>query len=510
MQNAMDSLGIDPNSLMAYDAFNWDCVDGMDDVYKHIMKVYESVITSLASRLDDCGKTIQSVQGAVTKPIIDNLSEVSSVIADTHSKIATGLSGKLATVGSDYASPGQALQWYIVYRQRTCGNYVPSPEQLSVSPSGYEWYGPYADPRAIPAVMETLGSKVQDQIVMGGDAEQRILSQGVYDNTTSNLALVNPAEITSVKDMTVQLQSMRVDDAKGCNPADNSSTADNPVNVKPLSGETQEAYNPSGQTSKIPSSQTSSIGVYDLDHGWTLARSAGNDKWVVYGPDGIDALQGFDVGSRVEVSVDANLMCSVKVIRNLSTYPEQFPSLDFYVIRHDVDGSRRLYTKDDADGPCYNPSVSNNTAGLGMVPLTNSGPTIFHPAGVTSQPAQGVTSNGAGGIKLPDIGSVVLGNPVPIDNQCCNAIIAAIDRLTAAVLSTRFAPRTTEGARVDCEDFNPDAYQLTSCVNDDTKRFMIREQFPAELLAQDGPLGPAIQALADGMNAVLDDPYQEG
>lgn len=112
MNNPLDELGFDPNELIPYTGFNWDIIQGIDDVHKDTIKVVSRFAVEQAKRLDQVEAVVSSIGSRLQASAMPVIQSAQQTIADINqraqSQLATSLSGVQAVVAyspAQYALP---------------------------------------------------------------------------------------------------------------------------------------------------------------------------------------------------------------------------------------------------------------------------------------------------------------------------------------------------------------------------------------------------------------------
>lgn len=191
MSNPLDNLPFDINSMIPQTEFNWDCVDGIDQVHKDILQMWEKAVIAATAPL---AKVVASTQGIGTN--ISNfaaaqLPKVQDTINQIDGSIANNLSTRVAPYTAQLGTAGSGSYYWIVARKHVDGNYYYRVEQWSVAPPDVVAYGPYDNQCILYVVLcAQVGASTPHQTPPQPDTAlaqdiaskyQQYLSSGQYD-----------------------------------------------------------------------------------------------------------------------------------------------------------------------------------------------------------------------------------------------------------------------------------------------------------------------------------------
>lgn len=151
MSNPLNDVPFDINTLRADDEFNWDCVDGIDQIHKDILKAWERIIIAATTPLNNVNASLIGIGNNIVDYAAKSLPSVQSSIASVDSKITGQLSNAVAPLVTKYGSSQDTGSYYLVWRQRYCNQWYPAIEQWVNPPSDRTHYGPYKSSCALVA-----------------------------------------------------------------------------------------------------------------------------------------------------------------------------------------------------------------------------------------------------------------------------------------------------------------------------------------------------------------------
>ena|ERR1051325_3489291 len=98
MNNPLNNLSFDPNELIPYTGFNWDCVSGMDDAVKSITKIEQRLVSDLAKRLDKVESSVGRVDTRFRERSTSVIQDAKQVIGGINTRLQNQLSGSLSNI----------------------------------------------------------------------------------------------------------------------------------------------------------------------------------------------------------------------------------------------------------------------------------------------------------------------------------------------------------------------------------------------------------------------------
>lgn len=100
MENLLNNLTFDVNSLMANPEFNWDCIEGLDQCHRDINDAQAHIATSIGNNLKSVGGTLSTIQHDMTTPLSSALAEVGAELGGLSSEIRNDLAAQTAAITS--------------------------------------------------------------------------------------------------------------------------------------------------------------------------------------------------------------------------------------------------------------------------------------------------------------------------------------------------------------------------------------------------------------------------
>lgn len=186
MNSPLDDLPFDIHTLIPYEQFNWDCVEGLDCVYKDIQAVYSSITSHLGKGIDSVQYIVDGIMGVLLDHYSGSTETATSMLtviqSDLEKHIKLGLSGVTSapSVSAAYRQP------YIVYREDECKRFLPMVELWPNTPTEVEFYGPYKNQAILRMVAsDSLPEKNIEDIVLGGDSVTASLIANRYNTHPS-------------------------------------------------------------------------------------------------------------------------------------------------------------------------------------------------------------------------------------------------------------------------------------------------------------------------------------
>lgn len=144
MSNPLDQLPFDINSLRTHDEFNWDCVDGIDQIHKDILKTWERIVINLTTPLNKINQSVLGVGESILSNATNQLQQVQDLVTQQDTTITNKLNTSLSPLVTSYGMPSSPSGYYLIYREMSCGTWIPVIEQWNVKPNGRPSYGPYS------------------------------------------------------------------------------------------------------------------------------------------------------------------------------------------------------------------------------------------------------------------------------------------------------------------------------------------------------------------------------
>lgn len=141
--NPLDTLSYDVNTLMPYNEFNWDTVDGIDDVHRSIMKSYGAITNDIAKDTAKIEANIAQHDANIASSLDRSIDNLSSGVNASDAGITTSIVEKLSPLVENYGNGIGPLGWYVVYRCLSTGQYGPLLESATQAPVNKEAYGPF-------------------------------------------------------------------------------------------------------------------------------------------------------------------------------------------------------------------------------------------------------------------------------------------------------------------------------------------------------------------------------
>ena len=144
--NPLNELSFDINALIPYQEFNWDTVQGIDDVHKDTMNTYGNIVKHIGSNIGKVEDRIGQVDGGITETVRFPIVPINNRLSVVTDNIRQDLTTSLSNSQAKYGTPSQPLRWWIVYRQSSCDEWVPGYEQRAIQDLTTESYGPFEYP----------------------------------------------------------------------------------------------------------------------------------------------------------------------------------------------------------------------------------------------------------------------------------------------------------------------------------------------------------------------------
>lgn len=151
MTNPLDELPFDVNSLRVNNEFNWDCIEGIDQIHKDILKSYEKIVLSLVTPIAKTDAAVQSIGDNIVNYASAMRPKVETAIDTIDNSITNQLNSSVAPLVNQYGTPNSPEAYYLLYRQMSCNSWKPVIEKWAVPPSDRPHYGPYKSSCALVA-----------------------------------------------------------------------------------------------------------------------------------------------------------------------------------------------------------------------------------------------------------------------------------------------------------------------------------------------------------------------
>lgn len=163
MINPLDNLSGDVNTLMGYDAFNWDCVAGIDQCARDVQDAYGQVTSQLGEGMEKSVSSLSAIQQAIASPLTSALTEVGAKVSELDSSIKQNIAGQMGAIESSLGDICGVRDTWITFRgvgtDRVTYTFTPQPDSydpaLSIGP--YSWFAlsTYQTNLPIPSAMTT-------------------------------------------------------------------------------------------------------------------------------------------------------------------------------------------------------------------------------------------------------------------------------------------------------------------------------------------------------------------
>jgi hypothetical protein len=154
MSNPLNELPFDLNTLIPFSEFNWDTIDGLDQIHKDITTIHGNILKSMMKPIAKADAATAAIGVANANNAINGLTTVQNAIAPIDSNIQTSISTNAAPLLTQYGSTSNEGQYYIVMRYTDCGNVGAFIEQWITPPTDRVSYGPYGDLCTLRLVMD--------------------------------------------------------------------------------------------------------------------------------------------------------------------------------------------------------------------------------------------------------------------------------------------------------------------------------------------------------------------
>ena len=157
-QNVLNTLDFDVNTLIPQNDFNWEIVEGMDQIDQSIAQSYGKVASDIAKGLGKIEERIDVVDSNIEGSLDRQIATTESSINTLDTNLLTQMEIPLACMMDAYGNCISEVNWYVVLRE-TDGPYCMwTMEPTNSPPLGREAYGPYRD--SIPLLV--LGNGLTD------------------------------------------------------------------------------------------------------------------------------------------------------------------------------------------------------------------------------------------------------------------------------------------------------------------------------------------------------------
>ena len=158
--NPLDNVEFDVNTLIPFSEFNWDTIDGMDNVNTSIMNTYGTITTDLAAKVNKATAKVADCDSVVVKNLAAQVTRVEDAVEKIDNNIKSIMSGQIQPQLEAY---GQGLcdrNHYLIYREINDGSWYPIMEPATSPPVGREAYGPFCD----LAILNSIDAQIRELI----------------------------------------------------------------------------------------------------------------------------------------------------------------------------------------------------------------------------------------------------------------------------------------------------------------------------------------------------------
>lgn len=184
MINNINQTGVDPNTLIPYADFNWECIDGMDCVYKDLLDTQGSIAKSIGKGITNNAAIVEGVNNGITNNIKENLDDIAATISDVNNNIGVNISSGLTANANVAGSGNGEYGAWVVFLEQTCGVVSPRVIVGYQPPATREYYGPYSNYPRINAVKGlVLGDKPIEQLTPGMPLANKSMLDAMYTDT---------------------------------------------------------------------------------------------------------------------------------------------------------------------------------------------------------------------------------------------------------------------------------------------------------------------------------------
>ena len=456
MENPLDKLSFDVNSLMAYPEFNWDCVEGLDDVYKTIVKTYEGIITAISKGMAKTELTKSEIAKDILIPIAAAIDNAESVVNDTQQSISQSLNGSVAGIQSSFDDFCKGVMSYVYWSKGGNDYYEPSVVYGVNNTLGQYVLGPFPDYIVLQRLLPLLPNIPGDEIDLHNWSNQYKLIADLYRDGGGRFCDIPTTEPPTL------------------NPPPNNPTFppqfddDSPLTQPEL---WEVAYlKPNYVVYHSPTTRETRL--YDFNNnqynlkGGTPSLGAYYSTWcdspTVRGVKIIPAFVPFDVAdpNNPDLFLGGYKLYSDP---NFTHYITQFAGI-----------------LDNGYSPLYNANMYGGCSEVGVDPpivdLPESeyetpdeppvvpDPKPYEPPIFPDEPPPPTDCN--------DI------DYRPVIKACCTAVVSALKDIAAAIRETRIPPTNEDGSPVFCSEYNEEAWKFTECAEAEYLSLMSNQEIP--------------------------------
>lgn len=412
MSNPLNDLPFDINELRVQDEFNWDCVDGIDQIHKDILKAWERIVLSLTTPLAKVQSNTLGVGQNIADYTVTIVPQIQQSIDKTDESIKASMLNATTPLTTKYGTTQSKQSYYLVWRQRYCNQWYPAVELWSTPPNDRTWYGPYDSSCALIATM-CAGNGVGAGYATMPSYDPVLksnLDQGYHTAIQLGWGDDGNCDPTHNCGLEVGLHMQQMEAALNC-------TYPNPVTPP--------------QTSTFPYTNVNGISCEDFHH----------REW------------------------------SIKPYLTANHDLSQFPAIDLPLV---FDSDKHYLTKrqyDDYETRCVvvvphpaqtpiTPQVTND--GTPSQP-SNNPPVVPVSVNPSGQPPQ-VTVNPV--INIPQQGGFSV--------QCCDALVNALTAIASTLTGRPQNSFTSPPISQDCGTMLDDKYMISECAETDQGLFIRR------------------------------------
>jgi len=160
MNTSLNDLDFDINTLIPYDQFNWDCVDGIQCVIDDVNKVMATLAGQIAIGLATVETTYASVINQLQNHVVGSIDFARLIPESIQRDLQAYISAQIAGLPQSGGMGSKPLRAWIVFRETGGGQLYPVVEIWDDLPIGVIGFGPFPNYYAIWCLISAIGQPI--------------------------------------------------------------------------------------------------------------------------------------------------------------------------------------------------------------------------------------------------------------------------------------------------------------------------------------------------------------
>lgn len=157
MNNPLNEMPFDVNTLIPYGEFNWDTVSGIDAIHKDIMSAHQDVATRLMTPVVKLESNTNAVHDEIANQITNSIVPLEHRLQAVDSSIVGTLEAKTGNIQTSWGMPNSQLLWYYTLYTTNCNTWYGVLERRGAKPYGYSWLGGVPNVAALVSALRYMG-----------------------------------------------------------------------------------------------------------------------------------------------------------------------------------------------------------------------------------------------------------------------------------------------------------------------------------------------------------------